>query len=88
MAFDDSCFDAANPISQSTGYKAIILALDNSRETGTVKTASTKHFSVEVKAEIGRRLRRPIRSPPAPKTNKMIIQAAPPANEPSPPPVI
>ncbi|CAK7341093.1 unnamed protein product [Dovyalis caffra] len=47
------------------------LVSDRSLEMGTVKIASTKHFSTEVKVEKGRRLRRSIPSPPPPKPNRL-----------------
>ncbi|CAK7341095.1 unnamed protein product [Dovyalis caffra] len=70
----------------SIAYKAMALVSDRSLEMGTVKIASNKHFSTEVKVEKGRRLRRSIPSPPPPKPNRLRSWLFPPKHGASPPP--
>ncbi|KAJ6883842.1 hypothetical protein NC652_030946 [Populus alba x Populus x berolinensis] len=72
----------------STGIK-IMLSLDSDRQSGTVKIASTEHFSAEVNAEPERRLGTPKPSSPIP--SPLHHYGTPPRNEGhkfSPPPPI
>ncbi|KAF9670138.1 hypothetical protein SADUNF_Sadunf13G0037300 [Salix dunnii] len=55
----------------------VMLALDSDRQSGTVKIASTKHFSAEVNME-PQRIRRP--KPPSPKPNLFHHYGAPPSH--------
>jgi hypothetical protein len=61
----------------STGIK-IMLALDSDRQSGTVKIASTKHFSAEVNAEPERILGTP--KPSSPNPNPLHHYGTPPRN--------
>ncbi|KAJ6384287.1 hypothetical protein OIU78_027568 [Salix suchowensis] len=77
----------AYPLEKLKGIK-IMLALDSDRQSGTVKIASTKHFSAEVNVE-PQRIGRP--NPPSPKPNLFHHYGAPPAHRgrkfPPPPPL-